>query len=67
MKKLFISVLILSPLFAGAVKAEDYPGQQAANALINQCRQEGMAKGVDDIDSYISECLDKKMQYDNSD
>ena len=67
MKKLFISAMILSPMFAGAVIAEDYPGQQAANALINQCRQEGMTKGVDDINGYITECLDKKLQYDNSD
>jgi hypothetical protein len=66
MKKVFICVLALSPLLTGAAIAEDYPGQEAANALINQCRQEGMGKGVDDINSYISECLDKKMQYDNS-
>jgi hypothetical protein len=66
MKKICIYALICSPLMASAVIAEDYPGQEAANALINQCRQEGMAMGADDIDSYISECLDKKMQYDNS-
>ena len=67
MKTWFISALILSPIFAGTVIAEDYPGQDAASALINQCRQEGMASGVDDINSYIAECLDKKLQYDNSD
>jgi hypothetical protein len=67
MKTWFISALIVSPIFAGAVIAKDFPGQDAANALINQCRQEGMAKGAADINSYIAECLDKKLQYDSSD
>jgi len=67
MKTWLISALMLNPIFAGAVIAEDYPGQDAAKALINQCRQEGMDRGVDDINSHIAECLDKKLQYDNSD
>jgi hypothetical protein len=66
MKTWFIFALMLSPIFAGAVIAEDFPGQDAAKALINQCRQEGISKGVADINSYIAECLDKKLQYDNS-
>jgi hypothetical protein len=53
MKKLCsFSAVIFSPLMAGAVMAEDYPGQDTANSLINLCRQEGMAREVDNVDSY---------------
>lgn len=63
MKKLFISVMICGLFSSGAVIAVENPDQEAAQARLEQCRQEAISKGVDDVYAYIYDCLDKKLEY----
>ena len=64
MKRAMLTILASLPLFTANTPATAIDAD--AQALIDDCRTEASKKGAENIDDYINDCLDKKMQYDTS-
>lgn len=64
MNRYFVVTVVFAQLFAAAAIADNYPGRDAALALIAQCKQEAQSKGAVDIDAYVRDCIDEKMGYE---
>lgn len=64
MSKYFVATVVLAQLFAGAAIAGDDPDRAAALSLIEQCKQEAQAQGAGDIDAYVRDCIDDRMEYE---
>ena len=63
MKKTLVSAMMLGLFSSGAAIASDNPEWDAAQARLDECKQEAMAKGEQDVYAYIYACLDKKLEY----
>lgn len=56
--------LALTGLFGLMMFATVHAAEENQEALIAQCEQEAKAQGVEDIDGFISACLDEKLGYE---
>lgn len=66
MKTLITIAMLSGTMMSGVAIAQDSTGQDAARQLIAKCKQDGMSSGAQNIDDYIMDCINKKLQYDTS-
>jgi hypothetical protein len=67
MKKLFLIALISGYVFGNSAIAEDSAQENMGEAVLALCNQMAQSANAEDVDAFVYQCIEEKMQYEKDD